>query len=132
MQNIVICPIEHQDIPAVVDIQINGWKTAYKGVVADDFLASMNREERIAKREKDFSEKDFIVATTGDELVGFSTYTDHPDQIRGFSGIDCELCALYVKPEQKYHGIGIKLVQSMMNQFQKKKRQILVVGCLMK
>lgn len=132
MQNIVICPIEHQDIPAVVDIQINRWKTAYKGVVADDFLASMNREERIAKREKDFSEKDFIVAMIRDELVGFSRYTDHPDQIQGFSGIDCELCALYVKPEQKYHGIGIKLVQSMMNQFQKKKRQILVVGCMMK
>lgn len=106
MQNIVICPIEHQDIPAVVDIQINGWKTAYKEIIADDFLASMNREERIAKREKDFSEKDFIVATTGDELVGFSRYTDPPDQIRGFSGIDCELCALYVKPEQKYRGIG--------------------------
>ena len=74
MQNIVICPIERQDIPAVVDIQINGWKTAYKEIIADDFLASMNREERIAKREKDFSEKDFIVATTGDELVGFSRY----------------------------------------------------------
>lgn len=57
MQNIVICPIEHQDIPAVVDIQINGWKTAYKEIIADDFLASMNREERIAEREKDFSEK---------------------------------------------------------------------------
>ncbi len=130
MQKIIIRPIERQDIPAIVDIQISGWKTAYKGIIADDFLASMNREERIAKREKDISEKDFIVATIGDEVVGFSRYTDYPDQIGGFPGIDCELCALYVKPDQKYHGIGTKLVQSVMNEFQKKHKTRMIIWCL--
>ena len=130
MPNIVIRPIEYQDIPAVVDIQINGWKTAYKGIIADDFLTSMNREDRIAKREKDFLEKDFIVAKIGDEVVGFSRYTDHPDQIRGFSGIDCELCALYVKPEQKYCGIGTKLLETVMNEFQKKHKTRMIIWCL--
>ena len=39
MQNIVIRPIERQEIPAIVDIQINGWETAYKGIIADDFFS---------------------------------------------------------------------------------------------
>ena len=50
MENIIIRNIEEKDIPSVVDIQIDGWKSAYKGIVDDNVLNSMNRNERIIKK----------------------------------------------------------------------------------
>ena len=51
MENIIIRNIEEKDIESVVDIQINGWKSAYKGIIDDNVLNSMNRNERIKKEE---------------------------------------------------------------------------------
>ena len=56
MENIIIRNIEEKDIPSVVDIQIDGWKSAYKGIVDDNVLNSMNRDERINKRSNDYKE----------------------------------------------------------------------------
>lgn len=36
MENIIIRNIEEKDIPSIVDIQIDGWKTAYKGIIDDN------------------------------------------------------------------------------------------------
>lgn len=52
MEDIIIRNIEEKDIPDVVDIKINGWKSAYKGIVDDNILNSMNRNERIEKKSK--------------------------------------------------------------------------------
>ncbi len=56
MENIIIRNIEEKDIPNVVDIQIDGWKSAYKGIIDDNVLNSMNRDERIKKRSNDYKE----------------------------------------------------------------------------
>ena len=45
--NINIRNIEEKDIEAVVNIQIDGWQTAYKGIIDDTYLKSMNAKERI-------------------------------------------------------------------------------------
>lgn len=52
MKDIIIRNIKDEDIPSVVDIQINGWKMAYKGIIDDKYLNSMNRDERIKKEKK--------------------------------------------------------------------------------
>lgn len=52
MENIIIRNIEEKDIPSVVDIKIEGWKSAYKGIVDDNVLNSMNRNEIIKKNKK--------------------------------------------------------------------------------
>lgn len=52
MNNIRIRTIREEDIPSVVDIQIEGWKTAYKGMIEDDFLNSMNRNKKIEQRKR--------------------------------------------------------------------------------
>ena len=54
--------IQEKDIEAVVDIQISGWQSAYRGIIANEFLDAMNREERIEKRKKDYRLIDWIVA----------------------------------------------------------------------
>ena len=39
--NIFIRNIIEDDLPEVIDIQIQGWKTAYRGIIDDAFLNSM-------------------------------------------------------------------------------------------
>ena len=98
MENVIIRNIEEKDIPNVVDIQIDGWKSAYKGIVDDNVLNSMNRNQRIEKRKNDYKENGFIVAELNNQVVGFCRYIDSNKFTQDILGIDCELLALYVKP----------------------------------
>lgn len=45
MEDIIIRNINEKDIPSVADIQVNVWKTAYKGIIDDIILNSMNKEK---------------------------------------------------------------------------------------
>lgn len=130
MENIIIRNIKEKDIQSVVDIQIDAWKTAYKGVIEDNVLNSMNRDERIEKRRKDYKENGFIVAELNNQVVGFCRYIDSNKFTLDISDIDCELLALYVKPELKYNGIGTKLVQFVMNEFKNKNKTKMILWCL--
>lgn len=130
MENIIIRNIKEEDIPSVVDIQINGWKTAYKGIIDDDFLNSMNREEKIEKRRKDYNQNGFIVAELNKEVVGFCRYIDNNSYTPNMLEIDCEIAALYVKPNLKYNGIGTELFQFVTNEFKSKNRTKMIIWYL--
>ena len=130
MVNILIRNIEEKDIPDVVDIQIDGWKTAYKGIIDDnDILNSMNRDERIEKRKKDYKENGFIIAELNNEIVGFCRYIDN-NLTQEISDIDCELLSIYVKPNFKYKGIGTKMFQFVKNEFKRKNKTKMILWCL--
>ena len=92
MENIIIRNIEDKDIPSVVDIQIDGWKSAYKGIVDDNILKSMNRNERIAKRKNDYKENGFIVAELNNQVVGFCRYIDSNKFTQDIPNIVLFLC----------------------------------------
>ena len=49
MENIIIRNVEEKDIESIVNIQIDGWKTAYKGIIDDIILNSMNKEEKVER-----------------------------------------------------------------------------------
>lgn len=130
MEDITIRNIEEKDIPDVVNIQIDGWKSAYKGIIDDSVLNSMNRNERIEKRRNDYKENGFIIAELNNKAVGFCRYTDSNIFTRDISDIDCELLALYVKPSLKYNGIGTKLFQFVINDFKSKNKANMILWCL--
>ena len=125
MENIIIRNVAEKDIPSVADIQVNGWKTAYKGIIDDDILNVMNRNERIAKRKNDYKENGFIVAELNNQVVGFCRYIDSNKFTQDIPNIDCELLALYVKPKLKYNGIGTRLFQFVINDFKSKNKNML-------
>lgn len=128
--NIVIRQVKLKDIPSVVDIQIAGWKTAYKGIISDDFLKSMNKEEKIEKRKKDYNKNGFIVAELKNEIVGFCRYIDNNTYSKELDYIDCEILALYVKPNLKYSGIGTKMFEYVKNEFKSKNKHSMILWCL--
>lgn len=130
MENIIIRKIEEKDIPSVVDIQVNGWKTSYKGIIDDDVLNSMNRDERIEKRKNDYKENGFVVAELNNQVVGFCRYIDSNKFTQDILDINCELLALYVNPDLKYNGIGTKLFQFVINEFKSKNKTKMILWCL--
>ena len=130
MNNIIIRDVTENDLPSVVDIQIEGWRAAYKGIVDDNTLNGMNRDERIEKRKKDYRENRFIVAELNNEIVGFCRFIDSNKFTQDMSEIDCELGALYVKPDLKYNGIGTKMFEFVLNEFKNKSKTKMIVWCL--
>ena len=103
---------------------------AYKGIIDEYDLSNMNPEEKIKMREKDYNENRFIVAEINNEIVGFCRYTDNMDKTPETPEADCELRALYVKPELKYNGIGKKMFQYAVNEFKHMGKTKMVLWCL--
>ena len=130
MNNIKIRNIKKEDIPQVVNIQIDEWRAAYKGMIDDEYLENMNVEKKIKMREKDYKETRFIVAEINNEIVGFCRYTDNINKTPETLEADCELRALYVKPEVKHNGIGKKMFQYAVNEFKNMGKTKMVLWCL--
>lgn len=130
MKDIKIRNVEIDDLSSVVDIQIKGWQTAYKGIIDDSFLKTMSKEERLEKRREDFRQNGFIVAELNKEIAGFCRYIDSNKFSQDIPNIDCELLAIYVKPELKYKGIGTKLFEYVVKEFKMKNKTKMILWCL--
>jgi len=127
---VAIRNIRREDIPDIVDIKINGWRKAYKGLISDDILNSLNEEQIIKKLEKNYTESGFIVAILNETIAGFCNYIDSNKYTQDMADIDCEILALYVKPELKYNGIGTKLFNYVLNVFKEKNKSKMLLWCL--
>ena len=125
MNDIIIRNMEKEDIPKVVDIQISGWQTAYKGIVDDEYLNSLNKDARIKKIEKSYLKYGFIVAEYQGEIVGFANYIDNNDFTAEIQIADCELSAIYVEPDLKNNGIGTKLFEYVKKDLKNKRKMVL-------
>lgn len=129
MENIIVRNIEEKDIEAVVDIQIAGWKNAYKGIIEQDFLDSMNRDERIKKIKTTYKDSPFVVAEINNEIVGFCRYYYNVISKDGES-YDAEIMALYVKPDLKGNGIGKSLINYVKNDMKQHGKSKMILWCL--
>lgn len=129
MENVIITNIEEKDIPSIVDIKISGWKTAYKEIIDENVLNTLDRNKMIEKRKKDYKENGFIVAKLDNQVVGFCRYIDSNKFSQDILDIDCELLTLYVKPNLKYNGIGTKLFQFVINDLKSKNKTKMILWC---
>lgn len=130
MENVIIRNVNEKDIPSIAEIQVNGWKTAYKGIIDDSILKAMSKEEKIERLKSNYGKNGFIVAEIENKVVGFCRYTDSNEFTPEMQDIDCEITALYVKPDLKYNGIGTKLFQFVVNEFKRKNKTKMILWCL--
>lgn len=126
MKDIIIRTIKEEDLPAVVDIGIAGWRTAYQGIIDSNYLNQMNHDDQLKKKRKNYKDNSFIVAELDGQVVGFCRYRDTSP----FSEADCELTAIYVKPDKKRNGIGRKLFEYVTNDFKHLGKTKMILWCL--
>ena len=130
MKDIIIRSMEKADIPAVVDIQINGWKSAYAGIIDNEYLNSFDRSKRIKKIEQSYLKYGFIVAEHQGNVAGFANYINSNEFTPETPEADCELSAIYVEPDLKRQGIGTKLFNYAKDELSFNGKRRMVLWCL--
>ncbi|MFT4644391.1 MAG: hypothetical protein ACI8ZX_000792 [Planctomycetota bacterium] len=63
------------DAPAIAKAHIDAWRNTYKGIVADDFLSTMDYRKRTERWNKILSQNasSTFVAIENDEILGFAS-----------------------------------------------------------
>ena len=109
----MIRKLEKRDVCRVAEIQVFGWRSAYRGILPDEYLYVERTVEKLlpfwyAKVESKDSD-DWVFINDEDGMVkgivtsGMSRDEEFPDAF--------ELWGLYVEPLMKGGGVGTQLVQ---------------------
>jgi len=100
---------ESDDIDDVSRVYAQSWKTAYRGIVPQDFLDALadNRWSPILMNET----SNLLIAAEGGDIVGAATYC--PARDRAFAGWG-EIISLYLVPQYWRRGIGTRLLREAM------------------
>jgi L-amino acid N-acyltransferase YncA len=102
------------DAPGVARVQVDTWRTAYRGMIPDSYLDSLNYEESAQRWGRGFSNPEWrgfaFVAEEAGEIVGFAVGGPQRSEVPGYDG---ELNAIYVLQDQQGKGIGRALAQAV-------------------
>ena len=105
-----IRPATLDDTKGIAHVQVQTWRSAYRGVIADKLLDAMSEKER-TKRWSEILQRPehatFVAEVEDCGIVGFANGGPERDGREEYRG---ELCGLYVLPEWHGQGIGRQLV----------------------
>ena len=121
--------VKYEDLPAVVDIQVDSWKDTYKGIIDGGYLKNLNKHERLEKRKKDYQQNGFIVAEKNGEILGFCRFVENINN-EDYNKCDCELGALYIRIDSKGKCIGKQLINYVKKYFKEKNKTKMILWCL--
>jgi GNAT superfamily N-acetyltransferase len=97
-----------EDAGSISRVHIESWRTAYRQIVPDSYLAGLNAEERTTRwREHLNSAGRVLVAEQDGEIVGFINGGPIREPLHG---CDAELYAIYLLPQAQNKRIGTALL----------------------
>ena len=105
-------PAELRDAAGIAHVHVDTWRTAYRGLLPDDFLASLNEpayEDRWRRILEAGSSRVYVAEEDGD-VVGFASGGRERAGELGFAG---ELYAIYVLDSAQGRGHGRQLVKAV-------------------
>ena len=96
-------------------MHVDTWRTTYRGILPDDYLAGLSYQEREQKWHEDLSnsvrgEFTFVVEDDQAEIVGFATGGPERDGDPVYQG---ELLAIYLIGRNQRQGLGRRLVHAV-------------------
>lgn len=111
MSSVIIRPARPDDAGAIAQVRVDAWRTAYKGMIPDAYLAAMKVEDSAALWLRVLNaasnKTSVFVAHNGSEVVGFAAGNLLPEPKLGF---DAELTAIYLRRDAQRAGVGRRLV----------------------
>lgn len=108
--SLIIRPATQADAEVIANINVEGWRSAYKNLLPPDYLASLSRESRkrnwleiLSKQEKN---KITFLAELAGKFVGFVSCGPERTNDLTFVG---EIYAIYLLQEHQRQGVGTAL-----------------------
>jgi ribosomal protein S18 acetylase RimI-like enzyme len=111
LSGMIVRPAREEDIPSIVRVHVESWRTTYRGIVADSFLAALSYQKHEQRHRRYMAQPGavyFVAELPGDGIVGFLWGGPERSGDRHFSG---ELYAIYILDEHRRRGIGSALVR---------------------
>ncbi len=106
------------DESGIATVHVDAWRTTYKGMVSDEFLAALSYERRKELWERNLAQEDnlvFVAVNSDERIVGFASGSSSP---KGGSGkYNAELTAIYLLEEIQGTGVGKRLVTELFKAF---------------
>jgi ribosomal protein S18 acetylase RimI-like enzyme len=126
---ILVRPAELDDSAAIARVHVATWRTAYRGLLPDDFLGSLDEAGYSERWRRTLSEGSgrVYVAEDGADVVGFASGGRERAGEDGYSG---ELYAIYVMQEAQARGHGRRLVQAVVGGLREMKLKDMIVWVL--
>jgi GNAT superfamily N-acetyltransferase len=109
-----------KDIPVIVKINLDTWKTAYKSIFPSEFLQNLSYKEKELRWRERFNNPEkcefiYLAETDSKKIIGFSMgslqQTDLSLRIPSISKYIGELMSIYILQEYQRRRIGTKLVK---------------------
>lgn len=121
---------EIEDALGIAEINIEVWRTTYKGIMPDEDLDNLSCENRTQFYLKFFENKenDSFVYVAEDKIQGVCGYL-----IGGRAeenAYDCEIHAIYILEEFQRKGIGSLLFKTAIDEFRKLSLNSLIIWAL--
>ncbi len=115
---ISIRPAAPGDAGGIARVHVESWRSAYQGLVPQDFLDDLQPSDRERAWKHWLSSSTngtyvYVATNLAGEVQGFATGGAERDQDPDFKG---ELYALYLLPEIQRQGVGTRLVQAVVHQ----------------
>lgn len=109
-----------EDIPEIVKVNVDTWRTAYHTIFPSKFLKNLSYEEKELRWRERFDNPErkifiYIAEEVSKGIIGFSMgsleQSDHTLKIPGIGKYGGELMAIYILKEYQRKRIGLKLVK---------------------
>jgi len=112
---LIIRPAHQTDAEAIAKVQVDTWRSTYKGILSDDFLAALSYEQRAKAWHNILSDpkpNQFAYAAMQDakEVIGFAVGGQERSGDTEYTG---ELYALYVLETFQRQGLGHRLTATL-------------------
>jgi GNAT superfamily N-acetyltransferase len=106
------------DAAAIAKVHVDSWRTTYRGIVPDDFLAALSYEQREGMwcdilSPPSRSSFVYVAEDPCGQIVGFASGGPARDADPDYTG---ELYAIYVLQDQQRHGLGRRLIATLVQQ----------------
>ncbi|MFD2176870.1 GNAT family N-acetyltransferase [Veronia pacifica] len=99
------------DAAEIADIKVSSWHKTYRGLVCDNFLASVEINKTTAFWQQLLQQPNHVfVATLDDKVIGFVHCCQSRDPANSDDNVG-EITAIYLSPDHERKGAGSALIQ---------------------
>ena len=107
-----------EDAPGIAKVHVDSWRTTYKGLIDDEFLAGLSYERRTQVWTQSLADPQiasflYVAETDTGEIVGFVSAGPEHEGDPNYRG---ELYAIYLLQQAQGQGLGQKLMETAMHE----------------